>query len=227
MNKTTGLPDGVTCAIFDLDGTLLDSLGIWAEIDGIFLGARGIAVPEDYEECIGHIGARAAAEYTIARFSLDETVDKVLSEWKSLADEIYPQKVRLKPYAGQALHFLYDQGFRLCIATAGSPELFLPVLQREGVDTLFEGYTTLSEVARGKEFPDIFLRAASKLGASPSECCVFEDNYTALCAARNGGFHTIAVYDPIRGSQKARIAAAADLLIEDFSALLPGPSFRL
>jgi len=222
MKNNTNLLDGITCAIFDLDGTLLDSLGIWAEIDEIFLGARGISVPDDYEDCIGHIGARAAAEYTIARFSLDESVDKILTEWKSLADEIYPKKVGLKPHAAQLLRFLRDRGIRLTIATAGNPDLFLPVLRREEVDTLFEGYTTISEVGRGKEFPDIFLLAASKLGSRPAECCVFEDNYIALCAARDGGFRTIAVYDVLRGSQQAKIAGVADIVIGDFSDLLPG-----
>jgi len=109
---------GLKGAIFDLDGTLLDSMWVWAAVDRTFLGARGFAVPEDYVEAISHLGLTAAAEYTIARFGLRETVADISAEWNDLARTAYEEQVALKPHAKEYLLRLKARGMRLAAATA-------------------------------------------------------------------------------------------------------------
>lgn len=207
-------------AIFDLDGTLLDSMGVWDQVDVEFLGRRGLPVPPDYMEAINPLGFRAAAEYTIARFGFPETPEELIAEWNELALEAYRTQVQLKPQAKELLEALRARGVKLAVATASQEELFRPALERAGVLSLFDAVTTLTEVGRGKGFPDIYWRAAEKLGLSPGECAVFEDIYAGVRAARDGGFMAVGVYEPFSQYEQEKIQAAADLYLMDFGELL-------
>lgn len=123
-------------AIFDLDGTLLDSMDVWNEIDRIFLSRRGISVPEDYLQVVAPMGFRRAAEYTVERFGLPESVDALIEEWDALAIEAYQTRVRLKPGAREYLLQLKRQGVRLAVATASREAYFVPALKNNGIDRL-------------------------------------------------------------------------------------------
>jgi HAD superfamily hydrolase (TIGR01509 family) len=207
-------------AIFDLDGTLLDSLGVWEDIDRAFLGARGFTVPEDYVRAIAPLSPRASAQYTIARFGLRETVEEVLSVWNEMAHRAYSEHIALKPFARDYLLRLQAQGIRLAVATASHEDLFLPALRRNGIADLFESYTTLNEVQRGKGFPDVYLRAAQKLGLAPAACTVYEDLLAGICAAKEGGFYTVGIYDPGAQLEWPLIQASADHCALGYAQLL-------
>ena len=208
-------------AIFDLDGTLLDSMGIWAEIDAEFLKLRGISsMPEDYVAHVTPMGFVESAEYTIQRFGLKETLEEVLDEWHTMAVLAYQQKIPLKPHAAACLRALHQRGVKLALATASPRELYAPALKHNGVYSLFSAFVTVDEVARAKEHPDIYLKAAEKLGLSPSECVVFEDIYIGIQSAKKGGFYTIGVYDPFSAKEAPLIMDEADLYIQGFDALL-------
>ena len=208
------------CAIFDLDGTLLDSMGVWAQIDVDFLKKRGIHVPQNYFEAIAHLNFRACADYTIARFNLRESPEAVMAEWHDMAVCAYRERVALRPTAYEYLIALKEKGVRLAVATGGQRELFEPALKRCGIYELFESITTLNEVSRGKGFPDIYLRAAEKLGVSPGECTVFEDIYEAVCGAKAGGFYTVAVFEENSRASWEKIKAAADMYIRSYAELM-------
>ena len=105
-------------AIFDLDGTLLDSMGVWHQIDVDFLAKRGFAVPEDYQKAITPMGAYQAAVYTIERFALNEKPEDLVQEWLDMAYEAYSQRLLLKPYAYEYVSKLYEDGRKLAIATS-------------------------------------------------------------------------------------------------------------
>ena len=207
-------------AIFDLDGTLLDSMGVWEDIDRAFLGRRGIPVPPDYMDKVAALSFPAAAVYTIERFALQETPESLMEEWSDMARDAYAHRVPLKAGAGAYLERLKRNGVKLAVATASSEELFIPALKRNGVYHLFDAFTTLKEVARGKGFPDIYLLAAQRLGLAPARCIVFEDIYDGICGARDGGFFTCAVEDAASASMRAQIQAAADVYIRSFCQLL-------
>ncbi len=210
-------------AIFDLDGTLLDSMGVWEDIDRAFLGKRGIPVPPDYMDQVAALSFPAAAVYTIERFGLKESPEALMQEWSDMARDAYAHRVPLKAGAREYLSELKQRGVKLAVATASSEELFIPALKRGGVYDLFDAFTTLKEVARGKGFPDIYEKAAEKLGLEPSACAVFEDLAAGIAGAKAGGFFAVGVYDKHAASDQDTIIQMADaylVSLEEASALV-------
>lgn len=208
------------CAIFDLDGTLLDSTDVWNQVDEEFFAERGLVLPSDYAKTISPMGFKGAAYYTIERFGLKETPQQVMTQWHKMAQEKFAEQVFLKPYAKEYLELLKGRGVKLCVATASHEDLFLPSLENNGIRHLFDSFTTIQEVSRGKGFPDIYLKAAEKNGADVCDCAVFEDIYECVKGAKSGGFYTIAVYDEKSKDDEDRLQELSDRYIHSFSELL-------
>lgn len=207
-------------AIFDLDGTLLDSMGIWADIDKRFLEKRGIALPDDYVEKVTPMNYQQASEYTIQRFQLVEEKEDIVREWVQMSFDAYRFEIKLKPFVKEYLTFLKRKGVKLAVATAQTPELYEPTLKNNGIFELFDVFTNLSEVHCGKGFPDIYILAAQRLKLAPQDCMVFEDIYTGIYGAKAGGFSTCGVYDPYSAYEKDKIENLADIYINGFIELL-------
>lgn len=212
-------------AIFDLDGTLLDSMWVWNQVDIDFLGKRGFDVPPDYPKAIAAMGFHETAEYTIKRFGLKEKVKDVIAEWDRMAAQMYHERVQIKPYVREVLEWMRQQGIHLGVATASYRTLFEPCLRRNGVFEYFEAVTETSEVERGKGFPDIYIKVAEKMNCLPEECLVFEDITKGIEAAGNGGFRTVAVYDPAAQAEWEENVKKADYHIVEFKELLEPASF--
>lgn len=210
-------------AIFDLDGTLLDSMWVWQEVDRRFLARRGIAVPDDYMAAVNALEFSAAARYTIDRFALDETPQHLMDEWMELSRQAYAAEVALKPHAGDYLRTLARRGVPLGVATSAAPELFIPALRRCGVYGLFAAFTTTREVGRGKQFPDVYLETAKKLGLPASRCAVFEDTLLGIRGAKRGGFLTVGILEPCSAHEADDIRREADITAASFAELLPQP----
>lgn len=206
-------------AIFDMDGTILDSMKLWSDIDAAFLSKRGIEVPEDYIVSIAHMGAVETAHYTIERFGMRETPEALIEEWKHLALESY-KRVREKSGTEEYFSYLKQNGVKIAIATATEPELAAAALSERNIGKMTDSVTTLSEVSRGKGFPDIYLRACEKLGLKPDECIVFEDLLMGIKGAKAGGFRTIAVYDECSAHDMDKIKETADGYIYSFKEMI-------
>lgn len=207
-------------AIFDMDGTLLDSMGIWAQIDIDFLSARGFDPPDDYMEKVCPMSYQEMADYTIRRFHLDEKPADLIQEWDDRAVAAYSRQVRLKEGAKEYLTFLKQQGIKLALATASGPPLFEPALKNNGVYHLFDAISHVAECARGKGFPDIYLLSAQKLGVAPGDCVVFEDILEGIRGAKAAEMYTVGVYDSYAASQTPAIKELADQYIVSFQELL-------
>lgn len=202
-------------AIFDLDGTILDSSWVWEQVDKKFLGDRGFEVPNDYVEAISPLGAYRAATYTIERFGLwNEKPEDLVREWFDIAREEYAQKVLCKPGAKEYIKFLYDKGIRLAIATSSDRELFITTLERENIINCFSEIVTVDEVERGKGYPDIYEEAARRIGLGTHECVVFEDILTGVSGAKLGGFAVVAVEDSKSKENRSQIEKKADYYIK-------------
>lgn len=206
--------------IFDLDGTLLDSLWVWHEVDCTFLMRRGLPVTPDYAQAIAHVGFFDAARYTINRFHLNETPEQLTTEWYALARTAYRDRVELKPYAETFLRQLYAQEKHLAAATSSELDLIMPCLERLGIVNLFENITTISEVKHDKSQPDIYLLAAERLGLSPSQCAVFEDILCGIQSAKKAGFFTVAVEEAASISDQEEIVKTTACYIHSYSELL-------
>ncbi len=207
-------------AIFDLDGTIFDSSWVWDKVDINFLGKRGFDVPDDYVEAISPLGAERAAVYTIQRFGLDETPDKVVREWFDMAKKEYAVQVTCKPFAKEYIKHLYESGVKLAIATSSDRELFMATLEREEILDYFSHIVTVNEVERGKGYPDVYEKAAEKLKINPHKCVVFEDLFTGIFGAKMGEFHVVAVQDEKSAHSREKIKELADYYIESFQELL-------
>ncbi len=206
-------------AIFDLDGTLLDSVGVWHEVDRVFLSRRGIAVTDDYMQAIAHMDFPRAAVYTKNRFSLCEEETSIMAEWRALAIDAYTYHVPLKPHAEEYLASLHRRGIPIAAATASQSVFYQPALERLGILRYFSSITETSEVVRGKGFPDVYLRAAEKLSAPVEDCAVFEDIVPGIRGAADGGFYTVGVYDP-HNPQRELFECLCDRCIYSYSELL-------
>ncbi len=207
-------------AIFDLDGTLLDSMGIWAQIDRRFLEKRGIPLPDDYVEKVTPMNYHDAAVYTIQRFTLAETEEEIIRDWVDLSVQAYHDEILLKPHVANYLNQLKQQGIKLAVATAQTRELYEPALRRNQIYHLFDAFADLSEVNRGKGFPDIYLLAAKRISLSAPDCMVFEDICAGIRGAKAGGFQTCGIYDPYSEYEKEKIQMEADRYVTTFRELL-------
>lgn len=180
-------------ALFDLDGTLIDSADVWARIDAEFLRRRGLAVPDDYMCAVSSKKFSEAAVYTIARFGLDETAEALAAEWLEMARREYGSGVFLRPHAGEYLRWLKARGVKLGTVTGLPHSLAEAALKNNGVYALFDAFTSADETPRGKEHPAVYLLATRRLGVTPADCAVFEDVPACLESARAAGMKVFAV----------------------------------
>lgn len=207
-------------AIFDLDGTILDSMWVWEQVDVNFLGKRGIPIPKDYAKEISAMNIKTAAEYTIARFCLPETVDQVMKEWFGMAVKEYGEDVQLKTGVREYLAYLKAKEIKLAVATSSPEGLFLPCLENNEIFEFFDTIVTTMEVARGKDFPDVYEEAANRLSLKPSECVVFEDILKGIRAARQGGFYVVAVEEEHAKEDREEIQEISHKYIKGFEEMM-------
>ncbi len=209
-------------AIFDLDGTLLDSHHVWPDIDVKFLLKRGISpVPEDYSENLASLTFRETAEYTIERFQLNEQPEDLMQEWNQMALDAYSHEVQMKPFAREYLEYLRSRGIRLGVCTALPKKLHIPCLQNLGIYDWFDTIVSTDDVTKGKSHPEPFLLTAVRLGVSPKDCIMFEDTPAAISGALQAGMRVCGVYDIGNKKHIDLMKTLADRYIFDFSELLP------
>ena len=207
-------------AIFDLDGTLLDSSWVWEKVDEKFLGDRGFEVPDDYVDEISPLGAERAAVYTIERFGLNENKDDIVKEWIEMAKQEYATEVVCKPYAKEFLEELHKLNIKMAVATSSDRELFMKTLEREGILKYFQKIVTVDEVERGKGYPDIYEEAARRIKVNPHKCLVFEDILAGVTGASLGEFNVVAVFDEKSKHNWEKIKSISKYSIDDYKELL-------
>lgn len=198
-------------ALFDLDGTLLDSMNVWKRVDEIFFASRGMSVPEDYGRKVAGMSYRETAEFTVAEYLPGETVQRLLDEWSRLSQREYAERVPLKPGAADYLRMLKAAGVRLAVTTALPPSMYEPCLARLNVLSLFDALCSTEHTGgRGKAGGEVYLLAARQLNVAPEDCAVFEDVLAGIAGAKRAGMRAYCVRDPHSAKDFAAMAALAD-----------------
>ncbi len=211
-------------AVFDMDGTLLDSMHVWDQIDVDFLAARGIPLPDDYREAVNKMRSYDIAVYTIKRFHLKEKPEDLVQEWIDMAIDAYSHTLPLKDGVYEYVSALHNAGVKMAVATASDRELVYPALKRTGILPLMDRVVLANEVKNDKGSPDIYLKAAADLGVSPAECVVYEDIIEGIRGANAGGFTTVGICNP--GAERTQeIQAEADRCIQSFCELMDDPVY--
>lgn len=182
--------------IFDLDGTLIDSMDVWYDVDRRFLRENGVTdPPEDISEQMKKLTIDEAANHFISQFGLDRKPDEVISRIEEMVRDEYENSIGLKPEVAELLDWLDERGIPYGIATATYKALAEAVLKRCGIAGRFRFILTDREYPAGKNFPDIFIGGAERLGCTTEETLVVEDSLHCIETAVNAGFPTAAVYD--------------------------------
>lgn len=213
----TELVNAGKAAIFDLDGTLLDSMGVWDQVDVDSLAKRGVDVPDDYMTAVCAMQFRQIAEYTIARFGLDDTPEQLMAEWDDMARTAYATVVEAKPHAREYLRDLKARGAKLAVATSLPPSLREPAMEHVGILGFFDVQVSVDDAGGvGKDRPDVYMLAARRLGVDPADCTVFEDLLAGMRSAKSVGMSVWAVHDDSSNRDWPAICDLADGVLFDF-----------
>jgi len=195
--------------IFDLDGTLLDSMSAWDTVGFEYLNLKAIKhIPSNLLELLRPMSAFDAAKYFIAEFGIKLSPQQICDEINAMIEEKY--KLEIQPKEGVSEFLLQNKDRKMCIATATDRHLVEFALKRLGLEKYFEFIITSSEVGCSKEKPDIFIKAAGRLGFEAGNCVVFEDALHAIKSAKLGGFYTVGVYEKCFESEQETIKNHAD-----------------
>jgi HAD superfamily hydrolase (TIGR01509 family) len=201
-------------AIFDLDGTLVDSMRVWDHVCRDWLTGKGIAPENELEQKLASMTLTQSAEYVIRHYNIALSSSLIMQEWKDMVLYQYAHTIPLKDGATELLELLASKGIKRGIATSSFPAGCERVLSRHGIRGYFSAIVYSDSVSRGKTFPDIFLACARQLGVEPADCVVFEDYYTALAGIRAAGMAAAAVYDDSGAAHWERFKQEADYAAE-------------
>ena len=204
-------------AIFDMDGTLVDSMVYWKNLATEFLESKGVRTisPEILEQIKPMTMTESAALF-IQEYGLSGTAERVAAEMNAMMDEHYRKDIPLKPGAAEYLEALRCKGVTMCVASATAEELMEACLTRLGVAHYFSFLLSCETVGAGKNRPDVYWESAKRLGAQPEEIAVYEDALYAADTAKSAGFYTIAVRDDSSQPHWETLTALADEKILDW-----------
>lgn len=207
-------------AIFDIDGTILDSMPVWQDVGARYLRAAGIEPEPGLAAILLPLSMEEGAAWLKAHYPLPESETEIRRGVERLLEKAYREEIPLKPGVHDFLEHLKASGVTLALATAGSEELAKAALTRCGVWDCFVGISTCTALHTTKEEPLIYLEAARLLGSSPSETWVFEDSLAAIRTAKRAGFHTVGVEDAASARDREVIRAESEKYIADYYAEL-------
>ena len=183
-------------AIFDLDGTLLDSMFIWSTIGEDYLRSRGVAPRGNLNEIFKNMSLQQAAQYYQTEYNLPGSTQEIMDGVNRMIWHYYEQQVQPKAGVVAVLRLLKRRNVKLCVATATDEPLAKVALQRTGLLSYFKEILTCGAIGHGKDEPDIYHAARRCLQTPQSSTWVFEDALHAAQTAKNAGYPVIGIYDP-------------------------------
>ena len=203
-------------AIFDLDGTLFDSMFIWDTAGEVYLRSMGIEPRGDLQKVLKPMSLLQSANYIREKYGLSLTVEEIMDGINRTVEDFYFHTVQPKEGVIEFLEQMKKQGVKMCIATATDRYQAQAALKRCDMEAFFSEIFTCTDVGHGKDEPFIFEKALEYLGTTKADTIVFEDAYHAAKTAKADGFITVAVYDS-HETKQAELHRVSDCFIEDFT----------
>lgn len=212
--------NNIEAIIFDVDGTIADSMWMWKQIDIEYLGRFGIELPPDLQKNIEGMSFRETAHYFKEHFNISDSVEKMMSDWNAMAANKYRYEIPLKEGVLTFFDGCRRRGVYLGIVTSNSAELLGYLLKAHNLENYFDVIITGSDGLKGKPAPDMYLEAAKRLAVSPKKCLVFEDIIPGILAGKSAGMKVCAIDDLYSRDVILEKKKEADYFIESFIELL-------
>lgn len=209
----------IKAAIFDADGTLLDSMGQWNLVPYKYVKSLGEAADENIAEKLFTMTISEAAEFIIDEYKLSVTVEEAVEGMDAIIREFYKNDVKLKDGAGELLEFFKSRGIPMVIGTSTDRDCIEVGLERTGISAYFDRIYTSTEVGKSKEKPDLFIQAMEFMESSPDETIVFEDGLYSLRTAAALGMKTVGIFDEVSLSNQKELKELADLYVDEGESL--------
>ena len=206
-------------AIFDLDGTLLDSSPYWDKAPAIYLASLGKKAKPSLAKTLFSMTLAEASDFMTGEYGLRQTPQEIADGVNAAMERFYREETPLKRGVDALLEALKARRIPLAVASVTDRHLVKAALRRHGVLEHFTAVVDTAEVGVGKHEPDVYLRAAERMGCLPGETLVFEDALHALCTAKRAGFRTVGVYDAASEDLQAQIRSVSDYYLHSFSDL--------
>lgn len=214
--------DNIKAVIFDMDGTLIDSMWMWRDIDIEYLSRYGIELPQTLQKEIEGKSFTETATYFKETFNLPNSIEEIKAEWNEMARDKYENSVPPKKGVIDFLKYLKKNNIKTGIATSNSKELVAAAMLSNNMKEYFDVIVTACEVNKGKPSPDIYLEVASRLNEDVSSCLVFEDVPMGILAGKNANMKTCAVYDEFSKHMDNEKRELADYYIDSYDDILSG-----
>ena len=222
MKTLLGLNPCIRAAIFDADGTLVDSMPMWNRITYDYADFKGIYAPPGLSKIMNEMCLEQCAVYYKEKLGAAGTVEEIMAEIIGMAAEKYRLAVPQIESASDFLCMLKRENIRTALATASDLSTLTPALQRLGMLENLDILESCTTIGKSKEYPDIYLKCAAALGVSPEECAVFEDALYAVRTAQKAGFTVIGLLTAaLTAEEEAEFRALCDLCIPNFTDLIP------
>lgn len=206
--------------IFDMDGTLIDSNGIWKDVDTAFLAKRGLSYTKEYYEGVAHTIFPLAAKFTKEFCRLPESEEAIMAEWMDMAGDLYGTSVPVKPGVRAYLDKLCAAGERLIVVTSAVPVHCRTALTHLGLMPYFERIIFAHDLQLEKKDPQLWRLTAELMGVAPADCTLYDDSVEACRGAKAAGMHAVGVYDPYFAGTEPEMQAVCDRYIRSFEELI-------
>lgn len=205
-------------AIFDMDGTLVDSLGtwdvMWQRVGETYLGLSDFKPTEEVDKKVRTMIYKDAMAYFMAQYGIPGDLQAFIDFTLNGIEQFYREQVEAKPGAIALLKDLHKRGVRLCLASATEMKYIRIALHRLDIGKYFDAVLSCADLHVGKDRPDVYLLSLEKLGLSAADTCVFEDSFVALETARSIGCRTVGIFDRYNFDQP-RLCAASDIYLDE------------
>ncbi len=225
--KIKTLNSDIEAVIFDLDGTLADSMWMWADIDREYLSRFDLQPNKELGAKVAGMSMEETAAFFKANYGIRDSVDQIVQDWIDMALDNYRHKVKFKPYAVRTLEVFKSHGIRMAIASSNGMDMVRACLESNDTAKYFDDVVSSSEVEHGKPAPDVYLLAAKRIGAAPARCLVFEDIPPGLIAGHAAGMKTIGVRDNYSAGSESEMRALADAYFDGFREFLVAEGIQL